>query len=273
MSSPAPSTIENVIIPSGDPQDYPISRIFSQLIEPECGRVSPDFLEYQNPGSTDAGGDQEGVSMEADGVGVEVGTAHQGLPQSSSPVSVTTVSNISNVLCAYNRPTEYCHGHKHHVVFVPPPEGECFACNLLQHMREAHEVGIGPLTGYSIGNDDSDKENNPNATEIPPQSQGQGMGSCSRHQGRHRGGRQGVGDAEEGPIRLYHPWQTHLVRVQAGRSTSPIPRFFELNQGPAYIPFLIPNDQGRKVPAKYVSVHMTTNPYTLGKLTSDGPTK
>ena len=28
MSSPTPSTIENLIIPSGDPQDYPISRIF-----------------------------------------------------------------------------------------------------------------------------------------------------------------------------------------------------------------------------------------------------
>ena len=48
MSSPTPSTIENVIIPSGDPQDYPISRIFSQLIEPERGQVSPNFLEYRH---------------------------------------------------------------------------------------------------------------------------------------------------------------------------------------------------------------------------------
>ena len=82
-----------------------------------------------------------------------------------------------------------------------------------------------------------------------------------------------MGDAEEGPIRLYHPWQTHSVGVQAGCSTSPIPCFFELNQGPAYIPFNITNNQGRKVPAKYISVHMTANPYTLGKLTSDGQTK
>ena len=127
--------------------------------------------------------------------------------------------------------------------------------------------------GYHISNDDSDKENDPNAAEIPPQSQGKGMGSHSRHHERRREGRRGVGDAEEGPIRLYHPWQMHAVRVQAGHSTSLIPHFFELNQGPAYIPFLITNDQGQEVPAKYVSVHMTANPYALGKLTSDGPTK
>ena len=111
MSSPTPSTIENVIIPSSNPQDYPISHIFGQLIEPEHGQVSPNFLEYQDTGSTNAGGDQEGASMEANGVGVEAGTAHQSLPQLSSPVSVTTISDISDMLCAHNCPTEYCHEH------------------------------------------------------------------------------------------------------------------------------------------------------------------
>ena len=61
--------------------------------------------------------------------------------------------------------------------------------------------------------------------------------------------------------------------MQAGRSPSPIPRFFELNQGPGYIPFLITNNQGHNIPAKYISVHMTANPYALRKLKSDGPTK
>ena len=51
MSSPTSSTIENVIIPSGNPQDYPISCIFGQLIEPKRGQISPNFLEYQDPGS------------------------------------------------------------------------------------------------------------------------------------------------------------------------------------------------------------------------------
>ena len=82
-----------------------------------------------------------------------------------------------------------------------------------------------------------------------------------------------MGDAEAGPIRLYHPWQMHSVRVQAGRSMSPVPRFFELNQVPRYIPFLIANDQGQNILAKYILVHMTTNPYALGMLKSDGPVK
>ena len=61
--------------------------------------------------------------------------------------------------------------------------------------------------------------------------------------------------------------------MQAGHSTSLIPHFFKLNQGPGYIPFLITNDQGRNIPAKYISVHMTANPYALGMLKSDGPVK
>ena len=65
----------------------------------------------------------------------------------------------------------------------------------------------------------------------------------------------------------------HLVGVQAGHSTSPIPCFIELNQGPGYISFLIANDQGQNVPAKYISVHMTANPYALRMLKSDGPVK
>ena len=54
---------------------------------------------------------------------------------------------------------------------------------------------------------------------------------------------------------------------------SPIPCFFELSQGPGYIPFLIANDQGQNIPAKYITVHMTTNPYALGMLKSDGLVK
>ena len=104
MSSPTPSTIANVVIPSGDPQDYLISCIFGQLIEPEHGRVSPDFLEYQDTGSINARGNQEGESVEAHGGGVEAGTNCQSLPQSSSLVSVTTISDISNLLCATTVP-------------------------------------------------------------------------------------------------------------------------------------------------------------------------
>ena len=80
MSSLTPSTIESVIIPSSNPQDYPISHIFGQLIKLKRGQVSPDFMEYQDPGATNTTGNQEGMSMEEDVAGVEVGAAHQSLP-------------------------------------------------------------------------------------------------------------------------------------------------------------------------------------------------
>ena len=186
MSSPTSSTIDNVIIPSSNTQNYPISCIFGQLIEPEHGQVSPDFLEYQDPGSTDDGGNQEGTSIEADGIGVEAGATHQSLPQSRSPVSVTTVSNISDMLCTHNCPTEYCHDHQHYPVFVPPLEGKYIAHNILQQAQEAHRVGVRPITGYTIDNDNSDKENNPNATEVPPNLKGKGWVRVTDNEAREK---------------------------------------------------------------------------------------
>ena len=118
------------------------------------------------------------MSVEANGTGVEVGTNHQSLPQPSSPVSVTTESDISHLLCAHNCPAEYCHNHKHNPVFVPPPEGKYIIRNIIQHLHETQEHDFGPIVRYSLDNDDSNKENDPNAAGVLPQSQGQGMGSC-----------------------------------------------------------------------------------------------
>ena len=78
-----------------------------------------------------------------------------------------------------------------------------------------------------------------------------------------------MGEAEDGPIRLYHPWTQRSIGVQ--RSESPIPEGYKQNDKHNYIPFPITNEHGRTVPAKYVAVFMAANPYALGKLTSDGP--
>ena len=78
-----------------------------------------------------------------------------------------------------------------------------------------------------------------------------------------------MGEAEDGPIRLYHPWTQRSIGVQ--RSESPIPAGYERNDKHNYIPFRIPDEHGRAVPAKYVAVFMAANPYALGKLTSTGP--
>ena len=74
---------------------------------------------------------------------------------------------------------------------------------------------------------------------------------------------------EEGPIRLYHPWNQWNVGVQ--NSESPIPDGYERNDKHNYIPFPIVNEHGRAVPAKYVVVFMAANLYALGKLMSNGP--
>src|ERR1700761_3944047 len=54
MTSPSPLHIppphaDHIPLDAGT-TDYSVSHIFGMLIEPECGRVSPDFIEYQDEG-------------------------------------------------------------------------------------------------------------------------------------------------------------------------------------------------------------------------------
>ena len=77
-----------------------------------------------------------------------------------------------------------------------------------------------------------------------------------------------MGETEEGPIWLYHPWNQRSVGVQ--HSESPIPDGYEHNHKHNYIPFPIINENGHTIPAKYVAVFMAANPYALGKLTANG---
>ena len=161
-----------------------------------------------------------------------------------------------------------------------------------EHARQVHEsvareaaaittweVEYIPLTPYittDTKEHDSDKENcnlnhedGEDAEEVLRSRQdAQRMGP--RRRGRRGGrGRNSVGEAEDGPIRLYHLWNQRSIGVQ--RSESPVPEGYEWNNKHNYIPFHIPNKHGRAVPAKYVAVFMAANPYALGKLTSDGP--
>ena len=78
-----------------------------------------------------------------------------------------------------------------------------------------------------------------------------------------------MGETEEGPIRLYHPWNQRSVGTQ--RSESPIPDGYDLNHKHNYISFPILRGDGHTVPAKYVAIFMAANPYALRRLTHDGP--
>ena len=80
------------------------------------------------------------------------------------------------------------------------------------------------------------------------------------------------------------PTNTRVDRGQAAansesstrtpRQTSPTPPGFVLNIHPNYIPFKLVDDKtGRQIPAKYVQLFLNNNdPYTYGKMSSNGPT-
>ena len=68
---------------------------------------------------------------------------------------------------------------------------------------------------------------------------------------------------------------THMQQgPQNGRANSPIPPGFVLNIHPNYIPFkLVDNKTGQQIPAKYVQLFLNNNdPYTYGKMSATGPT-
>jgi hypothetical protein len=69
---------------------------------------------------------------------------------------------------------------------------------------------------------------------------------------------------------------THLCHVQRGgqalcQPLLPTVQGYKHNRGTSYIPFLILDDTGRQVPARFIKVHMTDNPYVEAQLTMDGP--
>ena len=56
------------------------------------------------------------------------------------------------------------------------------------------------------------------------------------------GGSTNVGSPEAGPNYMYHPWEMHLVSIQAAlRSESPIPHSFDMNHHHHYVPFHVIN--------------------------------
>ena len=259
--------------------DYSVSCIFRMLIEPKRGRVSPDFIEYQDAADTGVEGNDDQVETRA------IGTS----PTAPEvPVRIPSTSDITEIRChpndhlSPNLPSEYHHDkYDNQFHFVPS-----------EHARQVHEavereaaaattweaecVPLTPYVATDTEGHDSDRENrdpnheNSEDAEEVLQSRQDAQRMGPRRRGRRGGrGRNSVGEAEDSPIRLYHLWNQQSIGVQ--RSESPVPEGYEQNDKHNYIPFRIPNEHGRAVSAKYVAVFMAANPYALGKLTSDGP--
>ena len=209
----------------------------------------------------------------------------QGIETSNHPVHIPSTSDISNVLCSHNTEYNYCHRshsggmseENTNPLFVRPlgtPRHPLGSLNGVSPTCTQGEKLVyrdvvdpaGHISGYNV---DLDKENNEDAAPVSQVCQVAERMGHGRSQGRQNG--RGMGEAEEGSIRLYHPWQTHLVSIQvAPRPLSPIPNGFKMNHRPQYIPFHIVDRDRATVPAKYVKVKITNNPHAYGMLHSTG---
>ena len=146
--------------------NYSISRIFGMLIEPECGRVSPDFIEYQDTADTGVEGSDDQV---------EAGTTRESPTALEVPVRIPSTSDIAEVHnhpydpLSPNLPSEYHHdeydGQFH---FVPEEHARQVHAQVAREAAVATtwEANHMPLTPYVVTDTeehDSNKENrNPN---------------------------------------------------------------------------------------------------------------
>src|ERR1700761_4380008 len=91
MTTTPPLPIRANVIPlESGTTNHTVSRIFGMCLEPERGRVSPDFLEYQ---------DAEGSPVDQDGEGMEEGAIREGTDSSQVPVHIPSTSDISAICC------------------------------------------------------------------------------------------------------------------------------------------------------------------------------
>jgi hypothetical protein len=73
------------------------------------------------------------------------------------------------------------------------------------------------------------------------------------------------------PVPPAHPRHANQGAQAVHRPLSPAVQGYENNQGTSYVPFTILDATGRQVPARYIKVHMTDNPYVEARMAMDGP--
>ena len=170
---------------------------------------------------------------------------------------------------------EYCHGHDSPEpvpipapltpVFVRPPDAPhremaqvCLAhadvaalvAQIAQLVNEDDEDTVEVLAPPFIP-----------ANERPPQ----GVGVC---QGQCGGQARGIARPES----VWPPSPPAYTHAAATQTAAPIepPEGFIHNVGEDFVPFTITNKHGVPTPARYIQVHMTADPYMIGRLTLTG---
>jgi hypothetical protein len=100
----------------------------------------------------------------------------------------------------------------------------------------------------------------------PPYPEGLGI-----RRGRGQRGRPRQPVAVHYAVPPAHPRHVNRGAQSSRRPLSPAVQGYENNQGTSYVPFTILDATGRPVPARYIKVHMTDNPYVEARMTMDGP--
>ena len=111
------------------------------------------------------------------------------------------------------------------------------------------------------------QQDDENTDAVLPAYPAQGMAVRGR---RGRGQARVAGQPSDGAP---HPPSYSTARGEQRGESAPIlvPEDFEVNEGDQAIPFTITDQFGRPTPARYIRVHMTSNPYMIARLTANGP--
>jgi hypothetical protein len=203
---------------------------------------------------------------------VEEPPATTGRHASASPVSPSDIGFCDQC----HGPREYCHGHESpaptpvpapaNPVPVPAPSTRAGA---MAHFRltreEAMSLADNIANALEVCRQDS--------PEIPPpypedRQVAEGMG-LRRGQGQR--GRPCQPIAVHYAVPPAHPRHANRGAQSLCRPLSPAVQGYENNQGTSYVSFTILDSTGRLVPARYIKVHMTDNPYIEARMTMDGP--
>jgi hypothetical protein len=198
--------------------------------------------------------------------------ATTGQHASASPMSPSDIGFCTQC----HGPREYCHGHKSPaptpvpapVTPVPVPAPTTSTGTMVHFCltrEEAMSLADNIANALEIRCQDS--------PEVPPpypedRQVAEGMGI---RRGRGQRGR------PRQPIAVHYAVPpAHLHHANRGAQSScrpllPAVQGYENNQGTSYVPFTILDTTGRSVPARYIKVHMTDNPYVEARMMMDGP--
>jgi hypothetical protein len=190
----------------------------------------------------------------------------------ASPLSPTDIGFCTQC----HGPREYCHGHESptptpvpapvNPIPVPAPAART---NAVAHFRltreEAMSLADNIANALEVRRQDS--------PEVPPpypedRQVAEGLGI---RRGRGQRGRPRQPVAVHYAVPPAHPRHANRGAQASRRPLSPAAQGYENNQGTSYVPFTILDATGRPVPARYIKVHMTDNPYVEARMTMDGP--